>query len=157
MTFTKVLQGAILLIGVTACSDRAIVDEASASNTVSLRTLADQTSSPAKDGYVLQGDLIPTPSDPKARYFLLRTRKPLLQESHIALLRQEVGSRVAYARVELDCAKRLFHVLSVGNRRSMAETSVAYDGPLRSIEGLPLRQDIAAFVCKSAGTPLAAA
>lgn len=157
MTFSKALQGALLLLCATACTDTGTTNTFDASNSVSLRNLTDQVSAPAQKGYVLQGDLIPTPSDTRSKYYLLRTRQPLLHGSRIALLRQEAGSRVAYARVEVDCSRRLFHVLGVGNRRSFAETSIAYDGPLRSIEGLPLRQELARFVCASAGTPLAAA
>lgn len=157
MTFDKALPGAILLLCTTACSNTGADGNAHAAEAVDLRNLTEEVSAPAQPGYVLQGDLIPTPSDTRAKYYLLRSREPLLSGSRIALLRQEVGPRIAYARVEVDCARRLFHVLSVGNRRSFAETSIAYDGPLRPIDGLPLRQELASYVCKTAGTALAPA
>lgn len=146
---------AMLAVG---CSQQASdVNSSAEKTTVNLRHLAERTSAPAEKKYTLHGSRISTPSDARSRYYLLWLRQPLLSGTQVALLRQELGSRVAYARVEVDCSKRLFHVLSVGPRRSFAETSIAYDGPLRSIEGLPLRQELAQSVCETAGTPLATA
>ncbi|MEG8056133.1 hypothetical protein QP150_04545 [Sphingomonas sp. 22L2VL55-3] len=73
----------------------------------------------------------------------------------IAILRQEHDGKVAYARTETDCGKRLFHVLGVGPNRALVETNVAHDGPLRPIKGLPLREELATYVCNASGTPLA--
>ena len=158
MTFAKTVLVGSMFLGLAACTGADQVDSsASATGTVSLRRLTEVTYAPAQEDYPLQGRLIPTPSDPKSRYYLLRKRRPLLSDAHIAIIRKESGPRIAYARVEVDCGKRLFHVLGVGNRRSFAETSTAYDGPLRSIDGLPLREELATFVCDASETPLAKA
>ncbi len=122
---------------------------------VSLRNLTDTTSAAARRDYEIQGSLIPTPSDRRSRYYLLWQRRPMLSDQMVAIIRQENGSRIAYARVGVDCGRRLFHVLGVGNRRSFAEMAIAYDGPLRSVAGLPLRQELAAYVCEAAGERLA--
>ncbi|GGB33946.1 hypothetical protein GCM10011380_24240 [Sphingomonas metalli] len=141
-----------------ACSAGSDTAERMNGNGVSLRNLADTevARDAAERDFRLQGDLIPTPSDTRSRYFLLRERKAL-GGTIIAILRQEQGSRVAYARAEVDCGKRLFHVLGVGPSRASAEVAIAHDGPLRPIAGLPLREELAGYVCERSGTPLAAA
>jgi hypothetical protein len=147
-TLALAIAGAALAC---ACSPAPTTDNG---ETVSLRNLADtDTARPARDSYKIEGRLIPTPSDPASRYYLLRERKALT-DTHIAIIRQARGNRIAYARAELDCDKRLFHVLGVGPNRALVETNIAHDGPLRSIEGLPLREELAKFVCEVAGTPL---
>lgn len=121
---------------------------------VSLRNLVDsEVAGDPRPGYVLEGDLIPTPSDARSRYYLLRSRATPTG-TRIAILRQEKGDRIAYSRNELDCGNRLFHVLGVGNTRGGAEADIVYDGPLRPIVGLPLRQELAGYICEEAGTPL---
>ncbi len=126
-------------------------------NGVSLRNLAaTEVAAPAGDrNFRLQGTLIPTPSDLQSRHFLLRERRAV-GGNIIAILREERGDRVAYARTEVDCARRLFHVLGVGPSRATAEVATVYDGPLRPMAGLPLREELGAFICERAGTPLAA-
>ncbi len=125
-------------------------------NGVSLRNLGEtDVAAPPPERYTVQGRLIPTPSDTQSRYFLLRDRKAV-GGTVIAIIRQEHADRVAYARTEVDCARRLFHVLGVAPNRALAETDIAHDGPLRPIKGLPLREELATFVCRSSGTPLAA-
>ena len=125
-------------------------------NGVSLRNLAEtEVAAPAGDrNFRLQGTLIPTPSDLQSRHFLLRERRAV-GGNIIAILREERGDRVAYARTEVDCARRLFHVLGVGPSRATAEVATVYDGPLRPMAGLPLREELGAFICERAGTPLA--
>jgi len=125
-------------------------------NGVSLRNLADtEVAAPAGDrNFRLQGTLIPTPSDLQSRHFLLRERRAV-GGNIIAILREERGDRIAYARTEVDCARRLFHVLGVGPSRATAEVATVYDGPLRPMAGLPLREELGAFICERAGTPLA--
>ncbi len=125
-------------------------------NGVSLRNLADtEVAAPAGDrNFRLQGTLIPTPSDLQSRHFLLRERRAV-GGNIIAILREERGDRVAYARTEVDCVRRLFHVLGVGPSRATAEVATVYDGPLRPMAGLPLREELGAFICERAGTPLA--
>lgn len=142
-----------------ACSPGAAEPQGSGSaQTVSLRHLTETSvAAPARDHYTIHGDLIPTPSHPDASFYLLRQRQPMLTGTIVAILREERAGKIAYARVEVDCAKRLFHVLGVGNRRSFAELAIAQDGPLRPIEGLPLRQELSSFVCQKNGTPLAIA
>lgn len=141
-----------------ACSPAPTADNAATTNdTVSLRNLADtEVARPAREAYTVQGRLIPTPSDTSSRYYLLRERKALT-DTHIAIIRQEHDNRIAYARAEVDCDKRLFHVLGTGPNRALVETTTAHDGPLRPIKGLPLREELASFVCQVAGTPLKAA
>jgi len=153
-------MGMVPLLAATAlagCGNPAANDTAAAGgNGVSLRNLGEtDVAAPAPDRYTVQGRLIPTPSDRGSRYFLLRDRTAV-GGTTIAIIRQEHAGRVAYARTEVDCARRLFHVLGVAPNRALAETEQAYDGPLRPISGLPLRQELASYVCRSAGTPLAA-
>ena len=125
-------------------------------NGISLRNLAEtEVAAPAPERLTVQGRLIPTPSDTQSRYYLLRDRKAV-GGTVIAILRQEHAGRVAYARTEVDCGRRLFHVLGVAPNRALVETHNDYDGPLRPIEGLPLRQELASYVCQSSGTPLTA-
>ena len=151
--FPAVLFSVALL---AACSPSQPQDAPATQQTVSLRTLTNTSASAEeRDSYTIQGDLIPTPSDPTARYFVLFQKEVPLDDTMIAILRQERNHRISYARIELDCNKRLFHVVGVGNRRSFAETNITYDGPLRSIEGLPLRQELASFICRTNRTPLA--
>ena len=154
-TLALALAGATLA---SACSPAPTTDTAAGNTeTVSLRNLAEtETARPARDRYTIQGRLIPTPSDTTSRYYLLRERKALT-DTHIAIIRQEHAGRIAYARAELDCDKRLFHVLGTGPNRALVETNIAHDGPLRPIKGLPLREELAMFVCQVAGTPLKAA
>ena len=144
---------------VTACSGGSEpADAANEGNGVSLRNLADtEVAVPAGDrNFRLQGTLIPTPSDLQSRHFLLRERRAV-GGNVIAILREERGDRIAYARTEVDCARRLFHVLGVGPSRATAEVATVYDGPLRPMAGLPLREELGAFICERAGTPLAKA
>jgi hypothetical protein len=156
-TLALAVAGATLIAG---CSPSQTSDTANAgagAGTVSIRNLAEtDTAVPARGPDRVQGRLIPTPSDTSSRYFLLRERKALT-DTHIAIIRQERGDRVAYARAEVDCNRRLFHVLGVGPNRALVETNIAHDGPLRPIAGLPLREEMARFVCEAAGTPLKAA
>ncbi|GEM_PF-1970484 len=158
-TLALAVAGASLLC---ACSGPApeatnAASASAAAEAVSIRNLAEtEVAAPKRDHYTIQGKLIPTPSDPSSRYYLLRERKAVT-DTHIAIIRQEHGNRIAYARAELDCDKRLFHVLGVGPNRALVETNIAHDGPLRSIDGLPLREELARFVCATAGTPLKAA
>ncbi|TCP96995.1 hypothetical protein C8J46_10726 [Sphingomonas sp. PP-F2F-A104-K0414] len=136
----------------TTTSNDAMVD-----NGVSLRNLAEtDVAVPKPEQLTVKGRLIPTPSDPTSRHFLLRERKAV-GGTIIAILRQEHDGKVAYARTETDCAKRLFHVLGVGPNRALVETNIAHDGPLRPIKGLPLREELATYVCEASGTPLAKA
>ncbi len=154
-TLALAVAGATL---VCACSPAPTADAAADTNTtVSIRNLAEtEVARAARAPDRIQGRLIPTPSDPQSRYYLLRERKALT-DTHIAIIRQERGGRIAYARAELDCDKRLFHVLGTGPNRALVETNIAHDGPLRPIKGLPLREELATFVCQVAGTPLKAA
>ena len=156
-TLALALAGATLL---AACSGQQSVTtntDTLADNGVSLRNLADtDVAVPKPEQLTVRGRLIPTPSDPTSRHFLLRERKAV-GGTIIAILRQEHDGRIAYARTETDCANRLFHVLGVGPNRALVETNIAHDGPLRSIDGLPLREELARFVCATAGTPLKAA
>lgn len=149
------------VLGLSACSgtpaDDGANSDAMANETVSLRNLAaTDVAAPAPATYTVKGDLIPTPSDTASRYFLLRERRAV-GGNVIAILRQEHAGRVAYARTEIDCGKRLFHVLGVASKRALAETNIAYDGPLRPIAGLPLREELASFICTRSGSPLTAA
>jgi hypothetical protein len=123
---------------------------------VVLRNLAEtEIARPKPEHEPIRGELIATPSDPQSDYYLLRHRTTLIGTT-IAILRQEKQGRVAYARTEVDCERRLFHVVGVASTRGRVESDVAHDGPLRSISGLPLRQELATFVCQRAGTPLVA-
>ncbi len=150
------LAACLLALGVAACAQEPAPDKLEG-NGVVLRNLAEtDVSAPARDQYALQGRLIPTPSDTASRYFLLRERREI-SGNIVAIIRQEHAGRIAYARTEVDCARRLFHVLGVGASRADAEVATTYDGPLRSIARLPLREELARFVCQQSGTPLAAA
>lgn len=148
-------------LGVSACSGApstdAVDNNAMGTAGVSLRNLGEtEVAAPAPPALTVKGDLIPTPSDTASRYFLLRERRAI-GGTVIAIIRQEHAGRVAYARTEVDCERRLFHVLGVAPRRSLVETSIAYDGPLRPTAGLPLREELAAYVCKRSNLPLGAA
>lgn len=148
-------------LGVSACSGSASSDSGTANDTgaandamVSLRSLGESNvAAPAPATFTVKGDLIPTPSDTASRYFLLRERRAI-GGTVIAIIRQEHDGRVAYARTEVDCGNRLFHVLGVAAKRSLVETTIAYDGPLRPIAGLPLREELATYVCKRSNIPL---
>ena len=155
-TLALAVAGATLLAAcsgeqpATTTSNDAMVD-----NGVSLRNLAEtEVAVPKPEQLTVKGRLIPTPSDPTSRHFLLRERKAV-GGTIIAILRQEHDGKVAYARTETDCGNRLFHVLGVGPNRALVETNVAHDGPLRPIKGLPLREELATYVCNASGTPLA--
>ncbi len=153
--------GALAIAGASllaACSGAQTADnDTMTGNGVSLRNLAEtEVAKPVSDHYTVQGRLIPTPSDPTSKHFLLRERQAATG-TIIAILRQEHAGKVAYARTEVDCAHRLFHVLGVGPNRALVETNVAHDGPLRPIAGLPLRIELATYVCNASGTPLTAA
>jgi len=155
-TLALAVAGATLL---AACSGEqpatTMSNDAMVDNGVSLRNLAEtEVAVPKPEQLTVKGRLIPTPSDPTSRHFLLRERKAV-GGTIIAILRQEHDGKVAYARTETDCGKRLFHVLGVGPNRALVETSVAHDGPLRPIKGLPLREELATYVCAASGTPLA--
>ena len=155
-TLALALAGATML---AACSGEqpatTVSNDAMVDNGVSLRNLAEtEVAVPKPEQLTVKGRLIPTPSDPTSRHFLLRERKAA-SGTIIAILRQEHEGKVAYARTETDCGKRLFHVLGVGPNRALVETNVAHDGPLRAIKGLPLREELATYVCNASGTPLA--
>ncbi|MBD8677620.1 hypothetical protein [Sphingomonas sp. CFBP 13720] len=116
-------------------------------NRVDLRHLVEtDVAGDGNERLKLEGTVIPTPSDPKSRYELLRQRRTVAGTT-IAILRQQRGERVAYARTELDCDRQLFHVVGVADTRVRVETDTAHDGPLRSTEGLPLRQELSRFIC----------
>lgn len=152
----KMGMGPLLAAMALAGCGEPVANDTAAVNGVSLRNLAEtDVAAPAPERHTVQGRLIPTPSDTASRYFLLRDRTAV-GGTTIAIIRQEHAGRVAYARTEVDCTRRLFHVLGVAPNRALAETEQAYDGPLRPISGLPLRQELATFVCQAAGTPLAA-
>lgn len=127
-------------------TDTPAVNEQAA--TVNLRELATtNVAHAAPDSFKIEGTRIPTPSDTRSRYFLLRQRPTVIGQT-IAIIRQEMGDRVAYARLELNCEKRLMHVVGVADTRARVETSVSYDGPLRPIDGKPLRGEMLDFICK---------
>jgi hypothetical protein len=148
-------MAALSLLALAACGMPQDDDETD-DNGVSLRNLGEtNVAAPAPVRFTVQGRLIPTPSDTASRYYLLRDRTAV-GGTTIAIIRQEHAGRVAYARTEVDCTRRLFHVLGVAPNRALAETEIAHDGPLRPIAGLPLRQELATYVCQAARTPLAA-
>ncbi|MBE2993941.1 hypothetical protein IFR23_18275 [Sphingomonas sp. CFBP 13603] len=154
-TLALALAGATLLAACSGEQPATTNTDAMADNGVSLRNLAEtEVAVPKPEQLTVKGRLIPTPSDPTSRHFLLRERKAV-GGTIIAILRQEHDGKVAYARTETDCANRLFHVLGVGPNRALVETNVAHDGPLRPIKGLPLREELATYVCNASGTPLA--
>lgn len=129
-----------------------------ANNELTLRNLTESNLAvPAGErDFRLKGTVIPTPSDTRSTYYLLRERRAI-GGNIIAILREERGDRIVYARAEVDCVQRRFHILGVGSSRATAEVARTPDGPLRSMEGLPLRQDLGVFICARSGTPLAPA
>jgi hypothetical protein len=152
-TLALALAGATLLAACSGEQPATTNTDTMTKNGVSLRNLAEtDVAVPKPDQMTVKGRLIPTPSDPTSRHFLLR--EPV-GGTIIAILRQEHAGKVAYARTETDCANRLFHVLGVGPNRALVETNIAHDGPLRPIKGLPLREELATYVCEASGTPLA--
>jgi hypothetical protein len=154
-TLALALVGATLLAACSGEQPATTNTDMMTENGVSLRNLAEtDVAVPKPDQMTVKGRLIPTPSDPTSRHFLLRERKAV-GGTIIAILRQEHAGKVAYARTETDCANRLFHVLGVGPNRALVETNIAHDGPLRPIKGLPLREELATYVCEASGTPLA--
>jgi hypothetical protein len=154
-TLALAFAGATLLAACSGEQPATTNNDTMADNGVSLRNLAEtDVAVPKPERLTVKGRLIPTPSDPTSRHFLLRERKAV-GGTIIAILRQEHDGKVAYARTEVDCAKRLFHVLGVGPNRALVETNTAPDGPLRPIKGLPLREELAKYVCAASGTPLA--
>ena len=156
-TLALAVAGATLLAACSGEQPATNNTDAMVDNGVSLRNLAEtEMAVPKPEQLTVKGRLIPTPSDPTSRHFLLRERKAA-SGTIIAILRQEHDGKVAYARTETDCGKRLFHVLGVGPNRALVETNVAHDGPLRPIQGLPLREELATYVCAASGTPLAKA
>jgi hypothetical protein len=156
-TLALAVAGATLLAACSGEQPATTSNDAMVDNGVSLRNLAEtEVAVPKPEQLTVKGRLIPTPSDPTSRHFLLRERKAA-SGTIIAILRQEHDGKVAYARTETDCGKRLFHVLGVGPNRALVETNVAHDGPLRPIKGLPLREELATYVCAASGTPLAKA
>jgi hypothetical protein len=154
-TLALAFAGATLLAACSGEQPATTNNDTMADNGVSLRNLAEtDVAVPKPERLTVKGRLIPTPSDPTSRHFLLRERKAV-GGTIIAILRQEHDGKVAYARTEVDCGKRLFHVLGVGPNRALVETNTAPDGPLRPIQGLPLREELAKYVCAASGTPLA--
>lgn len=137
------------LLALSACSGNVAEDAAANAEaaTVNLRELAaTNISNPAPPELKIPGVLIPTPSDTRSKYFLLRQRPTVIGQT-IAIIRQELNGRVAYARLELNCERRLMHVVGVADTRARVETNVAYDGPLRPVVGLPLRGEMLDFIC----------
>ncbi len=132
-----------------ACSGNATEEAANNQEAaIVLRDLAaSNVSSPAPPELKIPGVEMTTPSDTRSKYFLLRQRPTVIGQT-IAIIRQELNGRVAYARLELNCEQRLLHVVGVADTRARVETSVAYDGPLRPVEGLPLRGEMLDFICK---------
>ena len=154
-TLALALAGATLLAACSGEQPATTNTDMMTENGVTLRNLAEtEVAVPKPAQLTVKGRLIPTPSDPTSRHFLLRERKAV-GGTIIAILRQEHAGKVAYARTETDCANRLFHVLGVGPNRALVETNIAHDGPLRPIKGLPLREELATYVCEASGTPLA--
>ena len=121
---------------------------------VSLRTPSPDDIRDARPGYPLQGVRIPTPSDTRTAYYLLRHRAAANGEV-VAIIRHELGDKISYARVAADCRRGLFHVLGVGDTRGRAEANNAKDGPLRATTGKPLRAEMLRFICEKEGTPVA--
>ncbi|MGN5373642.1 hypothetical protein [Sphingomonas hankookensis] len=142
-----VLAGTLL----AACGASTAPDQQAAlNNKVDLRHLVEtEVAGNGIERYPLEGVEIPTPSDAQSRYELLRQRRTA-GDTIIAILRQQRGDRFVYARTEVDCARNLFHVVGVADTRAHVETNVAHDGPLRSTEGLPLRQELSRFICARA-------
>ena len=149
-TLALALAGATLLAACSGQQPATTNTDTLADNGVSLRNLADtDVAVPKPEQLTVRGRLIPTPSDPTSRHFLLRERKAV-GGTIIAILRQQRGDRFVYARTELDCERNLFHVVGVADTRAHVETNVAHDGPLRSTAGLPLRQELSRFICQHA-------
>ncbi|WP_448502017.1 hypothetical protein [Sphingomonas sp.] len=146
-----VRTGLVLAAALAASACNSVAQEPADSN-VTIRNLVgtDLAGPPRPDP--IEGDLIPTPSDADSQYYLLRARTTPLGNV-IASIRQERGERVAYVQAELNCEKQLFHVLGAGPTRGKAEAHGVYDGPLRPTEGMPLRQEMARFVCGAANKP----
>ncbi|KQM63614.1 hypothetical protein ASE75_10835 [Sphingomonas sp. Leaf17] len=136
-------------LSLSACGGSAIEEAANNQQAaVVLRDLAaSNISSPAPPELKIPGVEMTTPSDTRSKYFLLRQRPTVIGQT-IAIIRQELNGRVAYARLELNCEQRLLHVVGVADTRARVETNVAYDGPLRPVEGLPLRGEMLDFICK---------
>ncbi len=141
------LAGAML----TACGGSSPpAPEATTNSTVDLRHLVEtEVAGNGIERYPLEGVVIPTPSDAESRYEVLRQRRTA-GGTVIAILRQQRGDRFVYARTELDCERNLFHIVGVADTRAHVETNVAHDGPLRSTDGLPLRQELSRFICARA-------
>ncbi len=147
----------VAMAALGACNTAEAPGNEQDNGTVVLRNLVEtDVAGRAPSDLRVKGTRIPTPSDTASRYFLLRERKTVTG-TIVAIIRQERGDRVAYARAEVDCSKRLFHVLGVGDRRDRVEVDHAHDGPLRPVAGLPLREEMARYVCERSGTPLAPA
>ncbi|KQM61362.1 MULTISPECIES: hypothetical protein [unclassified Sphingomonas] len=143
---------AVLMAGamLAACGSTSSEPEATMNNTVDLRHLVEtEVAGNGIERYPLEGVEIPTPSDAQSRYEVLRQRRTA-GGTIIAILRQQRGNRFVYARTELDCERNLFHVVGVADTRAHVETNVAHDGPLRSTDGLPLRQELSRFICARA-------
>ncbi|KQM86127.1 hypothetical protein ASE67_09730 [Sphingomonas sp. Leaf23] len=144
---------AVLLAGalLAACgTSTPPAPEATANETVDLRHLVEtEVAGNGIERYPLEGVEIPTPSDGQSRYEVLRQRRTAAG-TIIAILRQQRGDRFVYARTELDCERKLFHVVGVADTRAKVETNVAHDGPLRSTDGMPLRQELSRFICARA-------
>ncbi|MBJ6121250.1 hypothetical protein [Sphingomonas mollis] len=160
MTVNKMMAaaGVAAALMVAACSGGATDEGAAENHSVSLRNLTESevATEAGEREFRLKGTLIPTPSDTRSKHFLLRERRAIGGNT-IAMLREERGNRIAYARTEVDCAKRLFHVLAVGPSRVSVEVGNSAEGPLRPIAGLPLREELATYICQRSGTPLAPA
>ncbi len=137
-----------LLAACGSATSNDMTAEVATENGVSLRNLVDtEVAGNGIERYKLEGTAIPTPSDPNSRYELLRQRRTAAGTT-IAILRQQRGDRVAYARTELDCAAGLFHIVGVADTRAHVETYTAHDGPLRPTTGMPLRQELSRFICQ---------
>ncbi len=149
---------AIVVAGTLAACSGAPEGVEQATENVSLRNLTETEVAvvPRHRDFPLKGHKVATPSDTRSQYYLLRTRTAVTGNV-IAILREERGDRVAYARTETDCGHRLMHVLGVGSTRADAEVAIVHDGPLRSIEGLPLRQELARTICETSGLKLSPA
>lgn len=149
---TKLLA-AFPVILLAACAP----EPPAANEQVDLRNLIETPEAgPPPRNLRIEGDLIPTPSDAQSRFYLVRSRQPI-DGTTISIIRQERGDRVVYSRTQTDCGNGLFHVLGTGSSRGEVEADVAYDGPLRSTAGLPLRQELATFVCEQSGQRFSAA
>lgn len=149
----------VLAATLAACSSaNGSNSQAGADPNMTLRKLVEteHAAVPRSRDFPLKGDRVATPSDALSDYYLLRARTAVTGKV-IAILRQERGNRVAYARTETDCRNRRMHILGVGPTRADAEVAIVHDGPLRSIEGLPLRVELATAICESTGTPLTTA